>query len=163
MVGIVSAEDGLEPEPADPFGHLAGGSRGGDDDASPDPSSCPPPASPAASRNGSRTWKPERILVAFDADCAGDRAAERLVRADPRAPRMRPPRNGADWNDILKARREAFSSKRRPSPRTEKAHAGSASPTPGGRTSNPRPKPIKLRDQGGIKKRADARLASIPN
>ena len=56
-------------------------------------------------------WKPKRILVAFDADRAGDRVAERLVKSDSRARRMRPPRDGEDWNDILNARRAAFSSK----------------------------------------------------
>ena len=34
---------------------------------------------------------PKRVLVAFDADSFGDRAAERLVSEDPRARRMRPP------------------------------------------------------------------------
>ncbi|MDE2792577.1 MAG: toprim domain-containing protein [Paracoccaceae bacterium] len=56
-------------------------------------------------------WKPKRILVAFDADPAGDRAAERLIRNDPRARRMRPPIDGEDWNDSLKARRTAFLSR----------------------------------------------------
>ena len=36
-------------------------------------------------------WTPKRILVAFDADPVGDRAAERLVSEDRRARCMRPP------------------------------------------------------------------------
>ena len=36
-------------------------------------------------------WRPKRILVAFDADPVGDRAAERLLSEDRRARRMRPP------------------------------------------------------------------------
>ena len=56
-------------------------------------------------------WRPKRILVAFDADPVGDRAAERLVSEDPRARRMRPPDGHGDWNAVLKARAAAFPSK----------------------------------------------------
>ena len=56
-------------------------------------------------------WTPKRILVAFDADPAGDRAAERLVSEDRRARRMRPPDGYEDWNAVLKARAAAFLSK----------------------------------------------------
>ena len=48
-------------------------------------------------------WKPRRILCAYDADSAGDGAAERLAAKDPRVIRMRP--DGAkDWNDMLRRR-----------------------------------------------------------
>ena len=55
-------------------------------------------------------WTPKRILVAFDADPVGDRAAARLVSEDPRARRMRPPDGHGDWNAVLKARAAAFPS-----------------------------------------------------
>ena len=56
-------------------------------------------------------WKPERILVAFDADPVGDRNADRLVSEDRRARRIRPPDGHEDWNAVLKARAAAFPSK----------------------------------------------------
>ena len=56
-------------------------------------------------------WTPKRILVAFDADQAGDEAAERIIREDRRASRMRPPDGHEDWNAVLKARAAAFPSK----------------------------------------------------
>ena len=48
-------------------------------------------------------WKPGRIVCAYDADTAGDQAARRLTRDDPRVIRCRPP-DTTDWNDILRAR-----------------------------------------------------------
>ena len=46
-------------------------------------------------------WKPRRIICAYDADSAGDVAAERLAANDPRVIRMRP--GGAkDWNEMLR-------------------------------------------------------------
>ena len=56
-------------------------------------------------------WTPKRILVAFDADQAGDEAAERIIREDRRASRMRPPDGHEDWNAVLKACAGAFPSK----------------------------------------------------
>ena len=45
-------------------------------------------------------WKPKRIICAYDADTAGDSAADRLAVNDPRVIRLRP--GGAkDWNEIL--------------------------------------------------------------
>ena len=46
-------------------------------------------------------WKPRGIICAYDADGAGDNAAERLALSDPRVVRLRP--SGAkDWNDMLR-------------------------------------------------------------
>ena len=45
-------------------------------------------------------WKPKRIVCAYDADSAGDDAAERLAVSDPRVIRLRP-RGAKDWNEIL--------------------------------------------------------------
>ena len=45
-------------------------------------------------------WKPKRIVCAYDADSAGDDAAERLAASDPRVIRLRP-RGAKDWNEIL--------------------------------------------------------------
>jgi len=46
-------------------------------------------------------WKPGRIVCAYDADSAGDAAAERLALSDPRVVRLQP--SGAkDWNDMLR-------------------------------------------------------------
>ena len=45
-------------------------------------------------------WKPRRIICAFDADSAGDGAADRLAVDDPRVIRMRPC-GAKDWNEIL--------------------------------------------------------------
>ena len=45
-------------------------------------------------------WKPRRIVCAYDADSAGDRAADRLALNDPRVVRLRP-RGAKDWNEIL--------------------------------------------------------------
>ena len=56
-------------------------------------------------------WTPKRILVAFDADPVGDRAAERFLSEDRRACRLRPPHGHEDWNAVLKARAVAFPSK----------------------------------------------------
>ena len=42
-----------------------------------------------------------RGLVAFDADQAGDPAAERLVKEDRRACQMRPPDCQNDWDVFL--------------------------------------------------------------
>ena len=56
-------------------------------------------------------WTPKRILVAFDADPAGDRAAERLLGEDRRARRMRPPDGHEDWNAVLRACAATFPSK----------------------------------------------------
>ena len=47
-------------------------------------------------------WTPKRIICAFDADDAGDEAADRLAENDPRVRRLRP-EGGKDWNDILAA------------------------------------------------------------
>ena len=47
-------------------------------------------------------WTPKRIICAFDADDAGDGAADRLAENDPRVRRLRP-EGGKDWNDILAA------------------------------------------------------------
>ena len=48
-------------------------------------------------------WKPRKIVCAYDADNAGDAAAERLALNDPRTVRRRP--TGAkDWNDMLRRR-----------------------------------------------------------
>ena len=48
-------------------------------------------------------WKPGRIVCAYDADSAGDEAAERLALSDPRVIRLRPPCS-KDWNDLLRRR-----------------------------------------------------------
>ena len=48
-------------------------------------------------------WKPQRIVCAFDADDAGDEAAEALAARDPRTQRLRP-KGGKDWNAVLVAR-----------------------------------------------------------
>ena len=45
-------------------------------------------------------WKPKRIICAYDADSAGDGAAERLAANDPRVFRPRPC-GAKDWNEIL--------------------------------------------------------------
>ena len=45
-------------------------------------------------------WKPKRIVCAYDADSAGDRAAERLQISDPRVKRLRP-HAAKDWNELL--------------------------------------------------------------
>ena len=45
-------------------------------------------------------WKPKRIVCAYDADSAGDAAADRLAVNDPRVIRVRP-RGAKDWNEIL--------------------------------------------------------------
>ena len=45
-------------------------------------------------------WKPKRIICAYDADSAGDSAADRLALNDPRVIRLRP-RGAKDWNEIL--------------------------------------------------------------
>ena len=45
-------------------------------------------------------WKPTRIVCAYDADSAGDGAAQRLAASDPRVIRLRP-RGAKDWNEIL--------------------------------------------------------------
>ena len=47
-------------------------------------------------------WTPKRIICAFDADGAGDEAADRLAEIDPRVRRLRL-EGGNDWNDILAA------------------------------------------------------------
>lgn len=49
-------------------------------------------------------WTPQRVICAFDADDAGDEAADRLAARDPRVRRLRPD-GGKDWNEILAARR----------------------------------------------------------
>ncbi len=56
-------------------------------------------------------WRPERVIVAFDADRAGDGAAERIIREDRRAGRMRPPDGHDDWNAVLRAGAGAFPSR----------------------------------------------------
>ena len=48
-------------------------------------------------------WKPKRIVCAYDADSAGDAAAEQLALSDPRVVRLRPA-GAKDWNDILRRR-----------------------------------------------------------
>lgn len=48
-------------------------------------------------------WTPQSIICAFDADGAGDEAADRLAERDPRVTRLRPT-GGKDWNEILAAR-----------------------------------------------------------
>ena len=48
-------------------------------------------------------WKPQRIVCAFDADDAGDEAANALAARDPRTRRLRP-EGGKDWNAVLVAR-----------------------------------------------------------
>ena len=45
-------------------------------------------------------WKPQAIICAYDADSAGDRAAERLQISDPKVKRLRP-HAAKDWNKIL--------------------------------------------------------------
>ena len=45
-------------------------------------------------------WKPKRVICAYDADGAGDAAADRLAVNDPRVIRLRP-RSAKDWNEIL--------------------------------------------------------------
>ena len=45
-------------------------------------------------------WKPLAIICAYDADSAGDRAADRLQISDPRVKRLRP-LGAKDWNEIL--------------------------------------------------------------
>jgi len=45
-------------------------------------------------------WEPKRIICAYDADSAGDRAAHRLAVNDPRVIRLRPG-TAKDWNEIL--------------------------------------------------------------
>ena len=44
-------------------------------------------------------WRLRRILCGYDADRAGDAAATRLARTDPRVVRCRPAVEGEDWND----------------------------------------------------------------
>ena len=46
-------------------------------------------------------WRLRRILCGYDADPAGDAAAARLARSDPRIVRCRPAVDGEDWNDML--------------------------------------------------------------
>ena len=46
-------------------------------------------------------WRLRRILCGYDADPAGDAAAARLARSDPRVVRCRPAVEGEDWNDML--------------------------------------------------------------
>lgn len=46
-------------------------------------------------------WRLRRILCGYDADRAGDAAADRLARSDPRVVRCRPALDGKDWNDML--------------------------------------------------------------
>ena len=48
-------------------------------------------------------WTPQRIICAFDADDAGDQAADRLAATDPRIRRLRA-KGEKDWNEILAAR-----------------------------------------------------------
>ena len=50
-------------------------------------------------------WKPKRIYCGYDADPAGDQAADTLARSNPRVIRIRPPFDGADWNDIIQSAR----------------------------------------------------------
>ena len=45
-------------------------------------------------------WEPKRIVCAYDADSAGDAAADRLAVNDPRVTRQRP-HAAKDWNEIL--------------------------------------------------------------
>ena len=45
-------------------------------------------------------WKPEHIVCAYDADCAGDNAAHRLQLNDTRVTRQRP-KGVKDWNEML--------------------------------------------------------------
>ena len=45
-------------------------------------------------------WKPKRVICAYDADSAGDAAADRLAINDPRVIRLRP-KGAKDWNEIL--------------------------------------------------------------
>ena len=47
-------------------------------------------------------WKPGRIVCAYDADSAGDEAAERLALSDPRVIRLRPSGSCKDWNELLR-------------------------------------------------------------
>lgn len=49
-------------------------------------------------------WTLGCIICAFDADGAGDEAADRLAAQDPRVSRLRP-EGGKDWNEILSAQR----------------------------------------------------------
>lgn len=48
-------------------------------------------------------WTPRHVICAFDADDAGDEAADKLAARDPRARRLRP-EGGKDWNASLVAR-----------------------------------------------------------
>ena len=45
-------------------------------------------------------WKPQAIICAYDADSAGDHAAEHLQISDPRVKRLRP-HAAKDWNEML--------------------------------------------------------------
>ena len=45
-------------------------------------------------------WRPQHIVCAYDADSAGDQAAERLRINNPRVTRQRPC-GAKDWNEIL--------------------------------------------------------------
>ena len=47
------------------------------------------------------TWKPARILCAFDADTAGDQNAKALAKRDPSIRRCRP-QAAKDWNEIIR-------------------------------------------------------------
>ena len=47
-------------------------------------------------------WKPGRIVCAYDADSAGDEAAERLALSHPRVVRLRPSGSCKDWNELLR-------------------------------------------------------------
>ena len=47
-----------------------------------------------------KDWKPKRLICAYDADGAGDAAADRLAVNDPRVIRLRPC-SAKDWNEIL--------------------------------------------------------------
>ena len=46
-------------------------------------------------------WKPERIYCGYDADLAGHQVADTLARSNHRVIRIRPPFDGADWNDMI--------------------------------------------------------------
>ncbi|MDE0173709.1 MAG: hypothetical protein OYH76_24965 [Defluviicoccus sp.] len=46
-------------------------------------------------------WNPQRIFCAYNATPQGDRAAKRLIRNDNRIVRLRPPLEGAAWNQTL--------------------------------------------------------------
>ena len=76
-------------------------------------------------------WKPKRIVCAYDADSAGDDAAERLAVSDPRVIRLRPPgRQGLERDTAALAMNDR--------PLTARANQPSAASRP---SNNPKTRP----------------------